>query len=97
MMFGATTPVGSLVRMSRVWKCGHALRRRHVHLPREEERQVAREGRLDAVRPLVQEDAVPAAHDRAVVVERQRKSGARRQPHACSGSAARGPSRPPPT
>ena len=38
---------------------------RHVDLLGEEERQVARERRLHAVGPLVQEDAVAAADDAA--------------------------------
>ena len=68
-------------RMSRVWNAGTRCVGRHVHLLGEEERQVARERRLHAVGPLIEEDAVAAADDRAIVVERQRESRARRQAH----------------
>ena len=47
----------------------------------EEERQVARERRLHAVGPLVQEDAVAAADDGAGIVQREREAKARRQTH----------------
>ena len=92
MMFGATTPVGSLVRMLRVWNAGTRSVDGHVHLLREEERQVAREGRLHAVGPLIQEDAVAAADDGAIVVERQREARARRQAHLARAQQAAFPS-----
>ena len=73
-------------------KDGHALVCRHIHLPREEERQVARERRLHAVGPLIQEDAVAAADDGAIVVERQRESRSRRQAHLARAEQAAFPS-----
>ena len=54
-------------------------RGRNVDLLREEERQVAGERRLHAVGPLVQEDAVAAADDRAGVVQREREADSRGQ------------------
>ena len=60
----------------------HAHVRGDSHFLGEEERQVSRERGLHAVGPLIQKDAVAAAEHRAVVVERQREAGARRQAHA---------------
>ena len=68
MMFAPTVPVALLVRMF----CGRERRNANVHgnidLLGKEERQVARECGLHAVRPLVQEDAVAAADHAAGVV-----------------------------
>ena len=72
--------------MAPVGSCGQDVARlerrnlrtdRNVDLLGEEERQVARERGLHAVRPLVEEDAVAAADHRAAIVERQGE--------ACSG------------
>ena len=62
-------PVALLVRMSRVCERRHRCGDRDVDLLGEEERQVARERGLHAVGPLVQEDAVAAANDRAGIVQ----------------------------
>ena len=73
------------------------LQRRHAHVGRdvdllgEEERQVARERRLHAVGPLVQEDAVAAADDGARVVQREREAEARRQAHGARIQQAAAP------
>ena len=69
------------------------LGRRHVHLPRVEERQIAREGGLHAVGPLVEEDAVAAADHRARVVEREREAGSRGQPDQARAEQAAVPAR----
>ena len=66
---------------------------RYVDLLGEEERQIARERRLNAVCPLVQEDAVAAPDDRARIVERQRKSEPRRQAHGAGIQQPAAPSR----
>ena len=81
MMLGATTPVGSLVRMLLVWKAGTRSVRRDIHLLRKEERQVPRKGRLYTIGPLIQKNAVTAPDHRAVVIERPAQipfAGARR-------------------
>ena len=81
MMFGATTPVGSAARMSLRLKHRHSLRRGDIDLAGEEVGQVARERGLHAVRPLVEEDAVAAAEDRAIPIEGEREARARGETH----------------
>jgi len=78
MMLGAATPVGSAENVLCL-KRRHALRRRDVNLSCEEVREVARERRLHAVRPLIQEDSVTPPDHCAVAIERERESRARRK------------------
>ena len=81
MMLPPIVPVALLVRMSRVCCVGTVCVNRDVDLLHEEEGEVARECGLDAVRPLVQEDAVAAADDGAGVVQAEGESEARRETH----------------
>ena len=69
----------------------HALRRRDVNLSCEAVREVARERRLHAVRPLIQEDSVTAPDHCAVVDRTRARIPCAAQDEACSGRAGRDP------